>query len=165
MKYLDESEKLELETFCWNRADSEPRNAAMILLTLASGCRAQELLNLTWQDLDAKRLTLKVKTLKRGRNREIPLSKRLVALLLSLKAASERIFSISYQRLNQIWVLWRPQPISFHALRHTFAMHAFERAKINEVQYMLGHRSMSSTGVYLQVEPSEKRMKQILGFK
>ena len=164
MKYLDESERLELETFCWNRVETSPRDAAMILLTMASGCRAQELLNLEWQDLDVKRLTLKVKTLKRGRNREIPLSKRLVALLLTLKGTTARMFNISYQRLNQIWVQWRPQKISFHALRHTFAMHAFKRTKdITLVKHVLGHRSLSSTSVYLEQAFTNSELKTALG--
>jgi len=164
VKYLEDTERASLEAFCWQRSTTEPRNAAMILLTLYSGCRAQELLNLTWNDLDLKRLVLKIKTLKRGKNRELPMSRRLIELLLRLKGATERIFAISYQRLNQIWVQWRPQNIKFHALRHTFAMQAYARTKdITLVKYILGHRSLSSTSVYLEQAFTTNQLKSALG--
>lgn len=166
MKYLTTDERQTLEKFCWDRAATDARNATMILLTMATGLRAQELLNLTRTDFNVPRCIVSIKTLKRGKRRELPISKALMGLITTLFSLDEpKVFPISYQRLNQIWNQWRPLIITFHGLRHTFAMRAFERAEINEVQYMLGHRSMQSTGVYLEVEPTEKRMKQVLGVR
>jgi len=163
MKYLDLSEKESLEAFCWSRASTRPRDAAIILTALATGTRARELLNLTYQDLDLAKPSLKIKTLKGGKNREIPISRKLANLLIASRRG-DRIFPISYPRLHQIWTAWRPSKLPFHALRHTFAMSAYNRTKdINLVKHIMGHRSLSSTTVYLEAAFTDKQLKNAVG--
>jgi integrase len=43
--------------------------------------------------------------------------------------------------------------ITLHELRHTFGTQAIRRFKIHEVQYMMGHRSITTTERYLHYAP------------
>ena len=167
MKTLTNEDNTRLDELCWRQAAQAPRNAALILLALATGARASELLGLTWSDLNLQTGSVAIKTLKRGKNREIPLGRRLVELLRSMKAQdADRLFPISYQRLNQIWGQWRPSKVPFHALRHTFALSLYHRRKdINLVKHCLGHRSLSSTTVYLDEAYTIGSLKKSMGVR
>jgi integrase len=43
----------------------------------------------------------------------------------------------------------------FHVLKHSIAMHAIREAGIEGVRQYLGHKSISSTGVYLKVDDAQ----------
>ena len=43
--------------------------------------------------------------------------------------------------------------LSFHELRHTLGTRAIRKFKIHEVQRMMGHRHMTTTGRYLHYAP------------
>lgn len=167
MKTLTIEEQTNLQDLCWRQVETSPRNATLILLGLATGARASELLGLVWRDLNLQTGSVFIKTLKRGKNREIPLSRRLVELLRSLKTEdTDKLFPISYQRLNQIWHDWRPCKVPFHALRHTFALSLYHRRKdINLVKHCLGHRSLSSTTVYLDEAYTIGSLKKSMGVR
>ena len=167
MKTLTTEERTRLEDFCWSQTTLAPRNATLILLALSTGARASEVLGLTWKDLDLVAGSVFIKTLKRGKNREIPLSRRLLELLKPMKSDdASRLFPISYQRLNQIWQDWRPAKVPFHALRHTFALSLYHRRKdINLVKHCLGHRSLTSTTVYLDEAYTIGSLKKSMGVR
>ena len=44
---------------------------------------------------------------------------------------------------------------TIHSLRHTFAVHRLKQgANIKEIQQLLGHSSIASTEIYLQLDDS-----------
>ena len=159
--------------------ETDRRDAVLLLTALETGLRAQELLNLKFSDLDHESQTIQVKTLKKGMPRCIPAPRCLFEYASSRvcePAASravadqprpkELIFSIGYQRLVQIWHLYRPCRKKFHALRHTFALSLYRRRKdINMVKHCLGHKSLSSTTCYLEESYETSTLRKAMGLK
>ena len=142
----------------------DQRDALLILFALRTGARAQELLNIECNDFDFDSGTVLIKGIKRSNDREIPIPDWLMkAMKGHLKRVEGKPFDISYQRLNQIWLHWRPYPKNFHALRHTFAMELYLRTRdIKLVQIALGHRNITNTMIYLDYVYSRNELRRIL---
>lgn len=142
------------------------RDALLLLLALHTGGRASELLNLTAADFDHYHNTIYLTGLKGSDSREIPLPKFLsteLRIFIRELAPEERIFSISYNRLRQIWVEYRPSKKKFHCLRHTFAVRLFQKTKdVRLLQVALGHRQVSNTMVYLDYLYSVSELKRLI---
>lgn len=166
MKYLENEDKTRLEALCWAHAESARRDVALILVALYTGCRASELLGLQWRDVDFDTGTLFIRTLKRGKNRELPLSKKLLELIRPMRLETGLIFNISYPRLTQVWHHWRPCRLPFHSLRHTFGIQLYARCKdVRVVAKCLGHRSLASTSIYLERNYSIAEMRKLMGIR
>jgi integrase len=194
MKTLTNEELEAFKTLLEARLSTDRRNAVMLLIAVSCGLRAQELLNLTPLDLDFHAKTVRVKTLKRGVPRTIPAPKCLFDWVSSRMRESEAstsptrgrepasigdaavggaplgpkdpLFGIGYQRLVQIWHLYRPSPKNFHCLRHTVALGLYRRRKdINLVKHVLGHKSLSSTTVYLEESYEQDTLRKAMGLK
>ena len=162
LKYLDSYEVVTLVKTCSQGLKALDRNSVMIYTALRCGLRAQELLNLTLQDLDFDHRTVRVQTLKRGQPRTVPAPDALFAYAQTVTGT--KIFPISYPRLVQIWDIFRPSRKKFHSLRHTFALEVYRRRKdINLVKHVLGHKSLSSTTVYLDEAYSLTELKSAFG--
>lgn len=167
-KFLTLEERAQLEQLC-RRVMVGPdamaqRDALMVLTTLLCGLRASELLRLKQKDLDHKNGLISIRTLKNGVPRELPAPKELFQYANSIK--TDDIFPIGYQRLVQIWHVYRPVKKTFHSLRHTFAMRLNKKTRdLKKVQRALGHKSLSSTGVYLEEEYLVADMKRDFGIK
>lgn len=164
-KYLNTAERESLKALCLRNLTTDRRNAVMLIVALECGLRAQELLNLTHEDLDFETRCIKVKTLKKGRPRTIPAPR----CLFDYAASQEQrvnVFGIGYQRLVQVWHAYRPVKKPFHSLRHTFAIGLYSRRKdINLVKHVLGHKSLSSTTVYLDESYDLTTLRQSMGVK
>lgn len=143
------------------------RDATLIGLALATGARAQELLNLTFSDFDVNERTVFIRGLKGGDDREIPISTHLFNQVLTLKTLDNQThpFPISYPRLHQIWMQYRPVKKKFHALRHTFAITLYKKCKdIRLLQVALGHKNWNNTMIYAQYQfKTYELRKAILG--
>lgn len=163
-KHLSDTERFQLETFLRQRLESDTRNAVMLLVALHSGARANELLDLTWADVNTQSGAVFIRTLKGGKAREIVLPRFILKPLESLKASSPlRPFDLSYNRLGEIWREYRPCTKPFHSLRHSFAMRAYERTKdIRFVQRALGHKSITNTMVYADHAYSASEFKKLM---
>lgn len=159
-KYLTPSELERLNSIL---ANAHTRDTLMIELALRLGLRASELLGLTPDDYDEQSKTLLIKTKKGGSPRELPVPLHLTKRLEAQIKPGQRIFPIGYHRLIQIWHYHRPIKKKFHALRHTFAMGLYDKTKdIRLTKSMLGHKSMSSTGIYLEREFSLDEMRRAI---
>lgn len=163
-KFLSQDERDQLETLLKDRLSSDLRNTVMLLTALHSGARAQELLALEWKDIDLKSGEIRLATLKGGKPRHIVVPKFVREALGSLKNISSiKPFMISYQRLVEIWHLYRPTRKPFKSLRHSFAMRCYDRTKdIRFVQLAMGHRSIANTMIYLEYQYTSQEFKKLM---
>lgn len=162
----------EIERICSNVRETlkagtlcQRRDAVAILLGL-SGLRIGEVCQLNRNDLtrdEDGQHWIKVRTLKGGRRRAVPIEKNLAHQLRALRHRGSAAPLLQVEgggRLNernvrrswhQLRVAARVAPARFHDLRHTAAMAAWEQSGHNlfVVSTLLGHRKIENTRVYL----------------
>ncbi|OLS38582.1 tyrosine-type recombinase/integrase [Bacillus sp. MRMR6] len=163
------------------------RNHLMFKLLPSTGMRRQELVDLTWQQVNFDNMTLKVFG-KGKKERLLPLHPMVHELfkeyhdsLLSYQIHPEEpIFrnkngvQLNARGLHKIFkeTLLKaglpPKRFSLHHMRHTFATLLLQENKenvdIRTLQELLGHESMATTSVYTHVDFEQKR-KAIHSFK
>lgn len=142
------------------------RNALGTMLGLY-GLRVLEVSRLTIEHLSPAMRVLSVPTVKRGKPREIELDGSLVDAILAwrreagldphsgplLATRTGRAVDVTAFRSYGTGLMERlftPSKFRFHALRHTFAMRVLnETGDVMLVKKLLGHRSLTSTLVYV----------------
>ena len=143
-----------------------------ILMTLYStGMRRSELCHLRPQDIDKERMVVRIPQGKGGKDREVPLSPKLLEQLRvyyrSLKHRNGWMFpSLQARRLEEpitqkaVWHACREatrragitKPVHPHTLRHSFATHLFDNgAELPVIQTLLGHADPRDTMIYLHL--------------
>lgn len=167
-KYLMPPEYERLEELLWQLLPKDPRNCVLLLLAIRTGARAQELLNIQLGDLNPYDETILIRGIKGSNDRELPIPPKLFREVYRYaqtinSAVSQGLFPITYQRLHQIWDLYRTAPKKFHALRHTFAIRLYQKTKdIRLVQVALGHRSITNTMIYADYVYSQQELKKLI---
>jgi len=162
-KFLSKSELDHLNTLLKKYFYKDKRNVLLIHFALNTGARASEILNMRYEDFNPGTACVFINTLKAGKPRELPIPKWLFREVRKLpQDESGRMFPISYQRLGQIWDMYRPNKNKpFHSLRHTFAMNLFAKTKeLRMVQLALGHRSIQNTMIYADYYYTTKELRQ-----
>jgi integrase/recombinase XerD len=143
-----------------------------ILMTLyGTGVRRAELCRFKVSDIDSKRMMVRVVQGKGGIDREIPLSKKLLAALREYylwMRPQTYLFpgTVNHSRADKpitpkiVWQAVREactragikKRVSPHTLRHCFATHLLESgADLRSIQMMLGHSDLEATTVYLHL--------------
>lgn len=164
-KYLLPPEKERLMKIVGDYIDHDLRNCLIIWLALRTGGRAQEILNLQKMDLNAYDETVYIRGIKGSNDREIPLPADLFKKLQTYAESlpGTKLFPITYDRLYQIWALYRPIPKKFHALRHTFAIQLYQKTKdLRLVQVALGHRNITNTMIYADYVYSQQELRKLI---
>lgn len=162
-KHLSVEEEKSLRASLAKHRDSDLRDTTMLLLMLICGLRAQEVLNLKKEDFNFTDKSVFVRTIKKGRHRSIPLPD---GLVFRFKELFENIdgntpFPITTRRLRQIWEQYKPCKKGSHSLRHTAARNIFKTVKdLSLAQYFLGHKTISTTSVYLQSQVSAELLRK-----
>jgi integrase/recombinase XerD len=146
------------------------RNRAVLEVLYATGCRATEVVTLTWADVYLDAGFCRV-TGKGDKQRVVPLGRPAVAALRAYRAgpgqpADGLVFrSKSGRPLDRQWV-WElvrkccrrvglPDAVHPHTLRHSFATHLLTGgADLRAVQELLGHASVATTQHYTHVDAS-----------
>jgi integrase len=164
-KYLLDPEMDRLNYILESFKDKDPRNCTLLWTLLHSGARAQEVLNLTADDLNTYDESVFIRGLKGSNDRELPvpawLFQRLTAELS--RAQNQRLFPITYNRLRQIWDLYRPVHKKLHALRHTFAIRLYKKTRdLRLVQVALGHRNITNTMIYAEYAYSQEELRKLI---
>ena len=143
----------------------DPRNVLLLDLGLRTGARASELLGVLQADLNSYDQSVLIRGLKGSNDREIPLEAAYFQKLKSFadSQSTPRVFDICYERLIQIWHLYRPVPKKFHSLRHTFAIELYQRTRdLRLVQVALGHRNIQNTMVYADYLYSVQELRRLI---
>lgn len=164
-KYLLEPEVERLMSIINTYIDRDTRNCLIFLLGLKTGARAQEILNIQKNDLNTYDMSVFIKGLKNSNDREIPLPNLLFSRLQKYAESvpSQKIFNITYDRLYQIWELYRPVPKKFHSLRHTFAIQLYRKTRdLRLVQVALGHRNITNTMIYADYVYTQDELRKLI---
>lgn len=136
-------------------------------LMYATGLRISEALHLVPDDIDSKRMVVRVCQGKGKKDRYVPLSSTLLVSLREYWKAYRPdtwLFpgQVPGQPLNRSSVerlcptlrkkAGIKKPLTPHTMRHCFATHLLEAGTdLRTIQLLLGHRSLNSTAVYLHV--------------
>lgn len=145
------------------------KHRAILMTLYATGLRLEELLHLTVQDIDSKRMLIHVRHAKGQRERYVMLSPRLLLILRQYyKAAVPKIGKYLFPNNHAdkplssttVYLIVRnacekariTKPVSPHSLRHTFATHLLEAGtNLRVIQVLLGHKYMGTTAIYTHV--------------
>jgi integrase/recombinase XerD len=147
-------------------ATAPGRDRVLLQTAYACGLRISELVHLQVADIDASRMIVTVRQGKGRKDRQVPLSERLLTELrrqwgthrsrpwLFPGQADRPLHPSNVQRLFQAalaraGIAKRATP---HTLRHSFATHLLEAGvDLATVQRLLGHGSITTTSHYLHV--------------
>jgi len=128
----------------------------IILMTLArTGMRAIELVDLRKRDITEN--TIIVRQGKGKKDRVIPLEHELGGLLglyTDRLTPKDKVFPMSTRQVRNIVYKYAPDGLDVHphTLRHSFAVHCLKQGmNIRFLQKILGHSSLNTTQVYLDV--------------
>lgn len=134
----------------------------------ACGLRRSEALRLTASDIDSKRMLVRVRAGKGGKDRYVPLPETLLHLLRQywsaerpqtflFPAACNRRSAIRPKTLGHTFDAALRQSsvkkkVSLHTLRHSYATHLLEhKVNLRVIQEALGHTSPTTTAIYTHV--------------
>lgn len=161
-KFLSDQELSDLKTVL---EKFQNRDTLMLHMLATYGMRAGELLSIKKCDIDLDRKTVAIKGTKGSNDREFPLDAKTFARLCQQASASgsEKVFPISYKRLQHVWYHYRTCKKKLHALRHTVGVRTYQKKRdILLTQQVLGHKSIKTTMVYLTYSYTSEQFKNLL---
>ena len=146
------------------------KHRAILMTAYAAGLRLSEVIGLRVDDVDSKRMVIRVRQAKGRRDRYVMLSPRLLALLREywkLERPTDWLFPgdvpgrpITGKAVHKICVQAARaadigKHVTVHTLRHSFATHLLEAGTdIRTIQILLGHRKLETTAIYTHVSPA-----------
>ena len=144
---------------------------AMVMTLYATGVRRAELCRLKVADIDSERMVLHIHEGKGGRDRDVPLSPKLLTILREywrwmkpqtyLFPGMENNWRADVPVNTKVaWIAVTnaakaagiTKRVSPHTLRHSYATHLLEAgADLRTIQVLLGHAKLADTTVYLHL--------------
>ena len=162
----------------WQIIDSPEnlKHRLILMTTYSAGLRASEVISLKPEHIDSKRMLIKVEDGKGGKDRYTLLSEKLLKELRHYyKTFQPKTYLfpssykdkglLCYETVRSIYENARKKTgikkgPGLHTLRHSFATHLLEAGyDIRKIQILLGHKSLSTTMIYLHV--SRKTLSKI----
>ncbi len=160
-------------------AAAKPGRERVLLMTAyACGLRISELLNLQVTDIDSVRMVVNVRQGKGAKDRQVPLSARLLSELrqwwyghrtkpwlfpgMTADSRQRPMNTTSVQRMvKQVMRRAKLKKVaSMHTLRHSYATHLLEAGvDVVTLQKLLGHNALSTTARYLHL--SRRQMQRL----
>lgn len=151
------------------------RNRMCLITIYSCGLRISEGTNLKVNDIDSKRMLVRIQTGRGNKERYAPLPNRTLELLREywllirsrswLFPASDAVGHISNVTVAAYFkkVLFKSgiaKPVTVHTLRHSYATHLLENGvDMQIIQRILGHKSPKTTTIYTHL--TQKRIKQL----
>ena len=139
------------------KVTKKKRNILAFGLGYCSGLRISEILNLQQSDIDLKSHSILIRQGKGKKDRVTPLPKGFSAKSLAMLPiqCTPRALQIAFKKAV-IKACIQKQGLHFHSLRHGFAVRAIEKGiPLNQVQLLLGHANVATTGIYLHANPRD----------
>jgi site-specific recombinase XerD len=150
-------------------ATNNLKHRLILMTTYSAGLRASETINLKAENIDSKRMLIKVKG-KGDKERYTLLSKRLLpelrhyyktyppkTYLFPSSYKHKKHQALSYESVRCIYENARKKAgvkngVGIHTMRHSFATHLLEAGyDIRKIQVLMGHSRLSTTMIYLHV--------------
>jgi site-specific recombinase XerD len=143
------------------------KHKTILTLIYSAGLRVGEAINLKVQDIDSKRMQIRIRQAKGAKDRYGVLSDVLLTLLrtyyslyhptdflfpsqMSEQISAESVQSIFRKACKKCNL---NKTVSTHVLRHSFATHLMEQGvSLPIIQQLLGHSSLRTTSIYLHVQ-------------
>ena len=154
------------EIFAIINATDNLKHRLLLMTTYSAGLRASEVLGLKPEDIDSKRMLIKV-TGKGDKQRYTLLAKNLLPELrhyfkmcrpkILLFPSPQKGKPLCYETLRSIYEKARKKAgikngAGIHTMRHSFATHLLEAGyDIRKIQVLMGHSRLSTTVIYLHV--------------
>jgi integrase len=146
------------------RASRNPDLADLIELSLFTGLRQSEALELTWDRVDRSRGVLLLEVTKSGRRRQVPLNEAADAVL-ARRGPKEDGLVFSSSKWDHYRTAWefavkraKLTDLHWHDLRHTFASWAVQRrVSLYELKELLGHSTLTMVKRYAHLAPEHLR--------
>jgi integrase len=140
-----------------------PDRADVVVLAFYTGMRRSEILGLTWARVDQATATILVEQSKNGQRRSIPFGPRVGSVLARRGPGTGHVFP--RRRWDSYRSAWESavrragiDDFRFHDARHTFASWAVQRgSSLQEVQKLLGHKTLAMTLRYGHLAPEQLR--------
>ena len=132
-----------------------------------TGMRKSEMERMTWDDIDWRNRSVKVKETKNHSERIIPLTERVYGLATAMRqemAESEekRLSVLPVKEIRKSLITAAKKAdlghVHFHMLRHSFATRLLDKGvPIQQVQYLMGHKTIVMTQRYDHARPERYR--------
>ena len=149
------------------------KHRAILMTAYAAGLRLSEVVALRVEDIDSRRMVIRVRQGEGRKARDVMLSPRLLAVLRRYWLAVRprdylfpgarpdgHISPRAVQKVCQaaLIVSGLKKRVSLHALRHSFATHLLEAGTdLRTIQVLLGHNHLSTTARYTHVSTERLR--------
>lgn len=153
---------IELEEFAkLIKHTKQMHHKVAFLLGFGAGLRISEVLSLEPRDIDFKDKKVMVRQGKGSKDRVVPLAKGFKETYLKYlplsNICSVRALQVAFKRACDRAGLLETKPtIHFHSLRHGFATRMVSQGvPIHHVRTLMGHTNISTTNVYLEMNPKE----------
>ncbi|MBI2651308.1 tyrosine-type recombinase/integrase [Candidatus Woesearchaeota archaeon] len=140
------------------------KHRLVLMFLYYSGIRANELVNLKWDDIDFQRGTMHLKTAKGGKERIVFFHEKLKSFIEYFNLKKEEYVFLSnfgkkYDKRTVQNIVKNAakksgisKKVTPHILRHSFATHLLESgADIRHIQKLLGHKNLQTTQIYTHV--------------
>ena len=156
------------------QAIENTKHRTLFMTIYSAGLRISEVTQLLVSDIDSSRNVIRVRQGKGHKDRYVTLFPSLLEALRNYwrhcrprpwlfpgnssdrpltRSAVERICSQTRRKLNLT------KPVTPHSFRHAYATHLLEAGTdLRTIQLLLGHRSLSSTAVYLHVAVNAQQL-------
>ena len=135
------------------KAVKDKKRKLAYMLGFYEAMRISEVVNLKQEHIDKGRRLIMIKEAKGMKDRNIPIAPEVLNGLKHLPiGVGVRALQISFRNISKK-VLSRD--LHFHSLRHSGASHYINKKKwdVKSVQVFLGHARISTTEIYLHVNP------------
>ena len=149
------------------KAVTNLKHRSILMTTYAAGLRLSEVCHLRVDDIDSRRMVIRIRQAKGHKDRYVMLSPRLLAILRQYwKAVRPRHYlfpgadpdrPINPRTVQEackaaLLASGLKKKVTVHTLRHSFATHLLEAGTdLRTIQILLGHQNLSTTARYLHV--------------
>ncbi|OUJ19330.1 XerD/XerC family integrase [Methanonatronarchaeum thermophilum] len=141
------------------KANQENQRDYLILKIMwETGLRLSELATLKVEDIDFKDNTITVREGKGGKDRVVPLTNEtsnLLRMFTNNLKKQDQVFKIGKRQIQNIVSKYAEKTnikTHPHKFRHSFAVHSLKQGMdLRTLQKILGHSSLSTTQIYLDV--------------
>ncbi len=136
-----------------------------VILAAEAGLRISEILGyerkngnpiqpLTKEQIDLKGHRIQIRGAKGDKDRVVPCPKKLGESVMKMLPLKIKRRALQRFITNLGWNVLH-KSISFHTLRHYFGTQCAETMQLHQVQILMGHSNLSTTGIYLHANPTK----------